>query len=73
VDTNEDIVYKEITNYTNVIKLKNTGKYVFSTRCKCDNQLGGTQPPLEVTGEWKHITIKWTERREKMAKIELVQ
>jgi hypothetical protein len=44
VDTNEDIAYKEITNCTNAIKLKNT-------RYELDNQVRGTQSPLEFTWE----------------------
>jgi hypothetical protein len=51
VDTKEDIVYKEITKYTNVIKLKNTGKYYSTVDAKAIINLEGHSPQLEVTGE----------------------
>jgi hypothetical protein len=38
-------------NCTNAMKLRNTGKYLFKTRCKWENKVRGAQPPLEVTRE----------------------
>jgi hypothetical protein len=34
---NEDIAYREIISCTNVIKIKNIGKYLFKTKCKWGN------------------------------------
>jgi hypothetical protein len=48
---NGDIEYKKVTNYTNIIKLTNTGKYLHKIRCKWNNKVRRAQTPLR---ESKH-------------------
>jgi hypothetical protein len=44
---NEDLAYGKIISYTNVNKIKSSGKYVFKTKCKWENKVRGrdTTPP----------------------------
>jgi hypothetical protein len=50
----------KITNFTNVIALKDIGNYLFKTRCKCENKFRGAQKSLQVTSEYTRKARKWT-------------
>jgi hypothetical protein len=47
----EDLAYRKIVSCTNVNKIKPLGKYLFKTKCKWENKVGGGgHKPLRVAG-----------------------
>jgi hypothetical protein len=48
----QQMAYRKIISCTNVNKIKSLGKYLFKTKCKWENKVGGgdTTPP---EGSWK--------------------
>jgi hypothetical protein len=47
LNINEDIAYRKIIGFTNVIKIKSIGKYIFKTKCKLKDKVRGRDsPPL---------------------------
>jgi hypothetical protein len=53
LNINEDLAYRTIISCTNVNKIKYPQKYLFKTKCKWENKVGGvgdTTPPLRIVG-----------------------
>jgi hypothetical protein len=42
---NKDIGYRKVISYTNVTKLKTTGKHLFKTKCKWKTTVGAGELP----------------------------
>jgi hypothetical protein len=50
LNTNEDLAYRKTISCTNVTKINSLGKYLFKIKCKWENKVRGTQPPLRAAG-----------------------
>jgi hypothetical protein len=59
----EDIAYGKIISYTNVRKIKTTGKYLSKTKCKWETNLSGDTAPRVVSWKLKCKMWKWIESR----------
>jgi hypothetical protein len=53
LNINEDIAYRKIISCTNVNKIISLGKYLFKTKCKWENKVGGGLNPPDLNGSWK--------------------